>query len=230
MKPFRKTASVLLAFCLLFGLAGPLQAKETAAETPLMAIVGELLGVRYKYGGSTPKGMDCSGFVKYVFGELAGIELKRRSADQAAQGSKVDKEELREGDLVFFKTNGKSISHVGIYLGDGQFAHASSKKGITITPMNDSYYSKRYVTARRLLSDEEYDALASRAAAEERLAKARAAEEAAKREADGEETADAAGAASTEGAAGAAGDPAGASDAAEENGGNAGNGAEGAAS
>lgn|GEM_PF-258876 len=178
MNMLRRTASALLAAVLLFGTASALQAKEAEpeAETPLMQIVGDLLGVRYKSGGSTPKGFDCSGFTRYVFEKLAGIKLNRRSADQATQGAKVAKDKLREGDLVFFKTNGKSISHVGIYIGDGKFAHASSKKGITITPLNDKYYAKRYVTARRILTDEQYGLLASRAAAEDRLLEALAEE------------------------------------------------------
>lgn len=182
MKPLHKAASALLAVALLLGLAGNLQAKgaATPAETPLMKIVGELLGVRYKTGGSTPKGFDCSGFTSYVFEKLAGIDLNRRSIDQAKEGIKIEKDKLREGDLVFFKTNGKSISHVGIYVGDGKFAHASSTKGITITSLDDKYYAKRYVTARRVLSDDQYRELASRAEAERKLAEARAAEKAAR--------------------------------------------------
>lgn len=186
MKPFRKTASVLLAIALLFGAAGNLQAKEaeSGAETPLMALVGELLGTRYKYAGSSPQeGFDCSGFARYVFAQLFGVELNRRSADQATQGSKIAKDKLREGDLVFFKTNGKSISHVGIYIGDGQFVHASTKRGIVITDMDDSYYAKRYVTARRILTEEQYLEGASRAEAERRLEERLAAAEAAKQEA-----------------------------------------------
>lgn len=164
MNTLRKTVSVLLAAVLLFGTASGLQAKEAEAmaATPLMKIVGDLIGVRYKAGGSTPKGFDCSGFTSYVFEKLAGIKLNRRSADQASQGTKIAKDKLREGDLVFFRTSGKSISHVGIYIGDGKFAHASSKKGITITSLDDKYYAKRYVTARRILTDDEYQELASR--------------------------------------------------------------------
>jgi hypothetical protein len=186
LKPLHKAASALLAVVLLLGLAGNLHAKDAAAsaETPLMKIVGELLGVRYKTGGNTPKGFDCSGFTRYVFEKLAGIDLNRRSIDQAKEGSKIEKDKLREGDLVFFKTNGKSISHVGIYVGDGKFAHASSKKGITITPLDDKYYAKRYVTARRILNDDQYRELASRAEAERKLAEAREAEKAAKRAAE----------------------------------------------
>lgn len=179
MRPLRQTACLLLAIALFVGLAGPLHAGEEApaAETPLMQTVNELLGIRYKYGGSSTKGFDCSGFTSYVFEHLFDEKLHRRSIDQAKQGEKVDKADLREGDLLFFKTNGKSISHVGIYVGDGQFAHVSTKNGVVIIPMTDSYYSKRYVTARRILTDEKYLELASQAEAELRLAEALAAEE-----------------------------------------------------
>lgn len=184
-------ASLLLAIALCLGVAGNLHAREEVpeAETPLMQMVNELLGVRYKYGGSSIKGFDCSGFTSYVFEQLFGEKLHRRSSDQATQGQKVAKADLREGDLVFFKTNGKSISHVGIYIGDGQFAHASTKDGIVITGMDDRYYTKRYVTARRILTDEQYLELASREEAERRLAEALTAAEEQERLAAEEEAA-----------------------------------------
>ena len=78
----------------------------------------------------------------------------------AKKGVKVAKEDLREGDLVFFNTSGKGISHVGIYVGDGKFAHASTSKGVVITALSDKYYAKRYVTARRILSDSTYEKIA----------------------------------------------------------------------
>src|SRR5690606_20491498 len=85
----------------------------------------------------------------------------RTSSGQATVGVKVAKDELRPGDLVFFNTNGKSISHAGIYMGDGTFAHASTSRGTVITEMSDSYYSKRYVTARRILDEEAFEAVAA---------------------------------------------------------------------
>lgn len=182
MKPFRKTASVLLAAILLFGLAGNLEARAASpkAVTPLMEMVNDLLGIRYKYAGTTTKGFDCSGFTSYVFEHLFGVNLNRSSKDQATQGVKVAKDKLREGDLVFFKTNGKSISHVGIYIGNNQFAHASTSKGITITSMDDKYYKKRYVTARRILTDDQYLEFASQSEADRRQAESLAAEAQAK--------------------------------------------------
>ncbi|HZG83321.1 MAG TPA: C40 family peptidase [Paenibacillus sp.] len=141
-------------------------AGSASATTDLRAAIDPLIGIDYKYGGSTTSGFDCSGFTSYVFAKF-GIDLPRRSVDQAAIGTKVAKDELRPGDLVFFNTNGKTISHAGIYLGNGKFAHASSSRGVAIGDMNDSYYSTRYVTARRILDQTKYEKIAVEAPAVE---------------------------------------------------------------
>ncbi|HZG76794.1 MAG TPA: C40 family peptidase [Paenibacillus sp.] len=138
-------------------------AGSAAAASELETHIEKLIGVDYKYGGTTTRGFDCSGFTSYVFAQL-GVELPRRSVDQANEGTKIAKSELRAGDLVFFNTDGKGISHVGIYLGDGKMAHASSSRGVSIGDIHDSYYSKRYVTARRIFSDLSYAKLATDAA------------------------------------------------------------------
>lgn len=117
--------------------------------------VKQLVGTPYKWGGTTTSGFDCSGFILYMFRNF-DLDLPRTSQGQAQVGVHVDQEELRIGDLVFFNTNGKGISHAGVYIGDGQFAHASSSKGVRISKLSDSYYKPRYVTARRVLSQEEY--------------------------------------------------------------------------
>lgn len=131
---------------------------NASAETPLSASVNALMGTPYKYGGTTLRGFDCSGFTSYVFDGF-GIELSRSSKTQALEGAWVDKSDLRPGDLVFFNTDGKSISHVGIYVGNGKFAHSATNKGVTINGLNESYYAKRYVTARRVLDDAAYEQL-----------------------------------------------------------------------
>lgn len=152
----RKTASFVLAVSIAFGAF----TGTAAASTPLESAVDKLMGVGYKYGGTTTSGFDCSGFTSYVF-EQFGIELPRTSRDQATVGTKVAKSELQAGDLVFFNTSGKGISHVGIYLGDGTFAHASTSRGVIITELSDSYYAKRYVTARRILDDVTFQEIAT---------------------------------------------------------------------
>lgn len=119
----------------------------------IVSYAKKFLGVDYVWGGTSPKGFDCSGFVYYVYKHF-GITLERASAEQAKQGTKVSKSNLKVGDLVFFDTNGgkNGINHVGIYIGDGKFIHAESeRKGVTITELSESYYSRSYMTARRML-------------------------------------------------------------------------------
>ncbi|MFM1655265.1 C40 family peptidase [Brevibacillus sp. B_LB10_24] len=121
-----------------------------AAENPLMGTIENLYGVPYKTAGTTTKGFDCSGFTQYVFQAL-DVEIPHSSASQYELGTAVSKDELQPGDLVFFNTNGHSISHVGIYIGDNMFAHSETGKGVTKTSLNDPYYwSKRYVGAKRV--------------------------------------------------------------------------------
>lgn len=107
-------------------------------------------GVPYRYAGMTSRGMDCSGLVARVL--LAhGIRAPHNSAALYRLGQAVSREDLRPGDLVFFNTTGKGISHVGIYVGDGEFVHASSGKGeVRTDTLESGYYAKRYVGARRI--------------------------------------------------------------------------------
>ena len=122
---------------------------NTATADKIIATAKQYIGVPYVWGGSTPAGFDCSGYVKYVF-DKHGISLPRTAATQYSAGTAVSKANLKMGDLVFFGP-GSSITHVGIYMGDGTFIHASSSKGVTITSMNNSYWSARYYGARRVL-------------------------------------------------------------------------------
>lgn len=111
----------------------------------------DLLGRPYSYGADGPKSFDCSGFTTYVFDHF-DIDLPRTSASQADKGSKVSRSDLIPGDLVFFKTSSRGISHVGIYIGSDDFIHASTGGGkVEISSLSEAYYNKRYVTARRIL-------------------------------------------------------------------------------
>ena len=116
----------------------------------IIATAKQYIGVPYVWGGSTPSGFDCSGYVKYVFGKH-GITLPRTSRDQYNVGTWVSKSNLRPGDLVFYNTSGSGVSHLGIYIGNGQFIHASSSRGVMISEMSNSYWSARYYGARRVL-------------------------------------------------------------------------------
>ena len=107
-------------------------------------------GVRYRYAGTTTRGMDCSGLVYRVLSSK-GIAAPHNSRALYRLGKPVARQALRSGDLVFFNTRGGGISHVGIYIGDGKFVHASSGKGrVRVDRLDNGYYARRYVGARRV--------------------------------------------------------------------------------
>ncbi|MFA5832430.1 MAG: NlpC/P60 family protein [Bacteroidota bacterium] len=114
------------------------------------AILG-WMGTPYEYGGEGKGGIDCSAFSREIFRSSAGQELPRTTEDQAKLGSSVQQENLKFGDLIFFNTTGQNPSHVGIYIGDDMFAHASVSFGVTLSSLYSSYYKKRYTEARRVL-------------------------------------------------------------------------------
>ena len=122
----------------------------SATADGIIATAKQYIGVPYVWGGSTPNGFDCSGYVQYVYNRH-GITLPRTSKEQYSVGSWVSKSNLQPGDLVFFNTDGNGVSHLGIYIGDNQFIHASSSKGVTITTLSNSYWAARYYGARRVL-------------------------------------------------------------------------------
>jgi len=152
----RKLSVSLLAFaCLLV-----FQAGSVFADSKLDNTVSRLIGIDYNYGGTTTDGFDCSGFTSYVFAKF-GVKLPHSSKEQFKLGKEVGKQSaLRAGDLVFFNTDGKGVSHVGVYVGNNKFAHASTTKGVTISDLSESYYAKRYLGARRVLDDATYEEVA----------------------------------------------------------------------
>ena len=128
--------------------------ESPAAESikgRLLRVARRMLAVPYRFGGTTLWGLDCSGFVQKTFAFL-DLDLPRSAREQYRQGEKVAKADLSPGDLVFFRTYAKYPSHVGIYLGDNRFVHASSRdRKVTVESLDTPYYLKRYIGARRLL-------------------------------------------------------------------------------
>lgn len=156
------TKSIIWTLFIIAWVTSPASALEDSSESPLSPIeftdvefetkVKEYLGIPYRPGGTTKKGMDCSGFVRTVYDNLFGIELPPSSVAQFRFSGleKIDTSEMQSGDLIFF-ANGKKkrINHVGVYISDRQFIHASSTQGITVSSLDERYWSKRFVGSKR---------------------------------------------------------------------------------
>lgn len=113
-----------------------------------------MIGVRYRWGGNSPdSGLDCSGFVRYVFQDTLGMSLPRRAEEMSRVGEKVSMSNLKPGDLVFFNTMRRTFSHVGIYIGDNKFVHSpSTGSTVRVDDLDSGYWEKRFTGARRLES------------------------------------------------------------------------------
>ena len=124
---------------------------STSIDEKIVATAKQYMGAPYVYGGMSPSGFDCSGFVNYVY-KLCGYSMSRvASSIYNNNGTYVEKANLQIGDLVFFASNSSSIGHVGIYIGNGQFIHSSSGAGcVVISDLSSSYYLKNYVGAKRI--------------------------------------------------------------------------------
>ena len=136
----------------LFARIGDVGEKVEAKASELVINAMTFLGVPYRRGGtSSDTGFDCSGFVRAIFEQTAGLVLPRRANEQAATSQKIDRADLQPGDLVFFNTMRKAFSHVGIYVGEGKFIH-SPKPGaeVRVENMSVAYWSRRFDGARRV--------------------------------------------------------------------------------
>lgn len=133
-------------FLMDYGKGGNYGKKDV---TRLLNIALRFGGVPYVWGGETPAGFDCSGFIQYVFRQI-GVNLPRTADVQYELGRKVLQSELQPGDLVFFETYEPGASHDGIYVGDGNFIAANSGTGVAVASLADPYWSSRYLGARRL--------------------------------------------------------------------------------
>ena len=125
---------------------------EELTDGKMIGFIEEWYGTRYKYGGNDKNGVDCSAFVQTFIYTMYGLMLPRTSAQQYQGSKRLRKNELSEGDLVFFKTRGRKagISHVGVYLRNNKFVHASTSAGVMINDMDDAYYSSHYAGAGRV--------------------------------------------------------------------------------
>lgn len=153
----RIISTAVITFLLITGCASSYQiATDTAGQynTNIEQLLREeiflWIDTPHTMGGSSSEGIDCSGFVMTVYDKLFGITLPRDTENQVIIGLSVDKNNLKPGDLVFFKPP-KIKRHVGIYLSNGEFAHTSSRKGVTISRIDDPYWNKSYWTSRRIL-------------------------------------------------------------------------------
>ena len=123
----------------------------TPAQDLLLSAMS-LIGVKYTWGGNTPEsGLDCSGFIRYVFQNSMNMTLPRTAVEMAQTGKTIDKTELKPGDLVFFNTLGRTFSHVGIYLGDNRFIHSPrAGRSVEVANMGQNYWTSRFTGARRI--------------------------------------------------------------------------------
>ena len=168
LRPALLSLTVLLASAQFAHAAErPVQAKAT--DTQQQSMLGEYthaaeelvdealsyLGIRYRFGGTSPEtGLDCSGLVLNVFRNAVGLDLPRTASKMASLGDKIGRQELKPGDLVFFNTMRRTFSHVGIYLGDGKFVHAPSSGGkVRVESISTRYWAQRFNGARRLVDD-----------------------------------------------------------------------------
>ena len=164
----RRLVLTAAALCLSIVAAAPSMAQDYADAPVYVAASGSMLssearvasafrrahddwsGTRYRYGGMSRSGIDCSALMLVWFRSLYGVALPRTAAQQATLGSRVSRSDLRAGDLVFF-AQGSRISHVGVYVGNGEFANSASSRGVSIASLSDPYWATRYRTARRIL-------------------------------------------------------------------------------
>ena len=126
-------------------------ALKATSNVKLFQFVYDWIGTPYRFGGSSKKGIDCSAFTKELYTQVFNMDIKRSSRDIFSMVTPVGKDDLKEGDLMFFKIHSRSITHVGIYLGDGRFVHAANK-GVAISNISDEYYSKYFYRGGRMLA------------------------------------------------------------------------------
>ena len=128
-----------------------LQSQKTEIKNiKLYSFIDEWYGTKYKYGGLLKSGVDCSGFCNVLYNEVYNTQIQRTTSELFKKINKTNKKNLREGDFVFFDISSKKNSHVGIYLKNNRFVHASSSRGVVISSLENPYYKKAYTKGGRL--------------------------------------------------------------------------------
>lgn len=121
--------------------------SSQVSHQKLAKVYNQWAGTRYRMGGTTTRGIDCSAFMQETFAAAFGMNLPRSTAEQRNLGQRIQKHQLRQGDLVFFRGN----KHVGVYMGNNKFMHASTSQGVTISSLDESYWARTYTQSRRIL-------------------------------------------------------------------------------
>jgi lipoprotein Spr len=124
-------------------------APENLTNTGLLKLIDEWWATPYSMGGTSKSGIDCSALTQLLMGSIYGVSIPRNSNDQYKASEQIEDSQLQEGDLVFFHTNGRAISHVGMYLTNNKFVHASTSQGVVVSDLNESYWRSKYKGAGR---------------------------------------------------------------------------------
>lgn len=131
------------------GSYSPVPERSAVSNDPLWQVFSRYEGAPYRYGGTTASGFDCSGFIQTAYREAYGLQLPRTTSALRSAGQAVGRDQVRQGDLVFFRIRGKE-QHAGIYMGNGRFVHASTSAGVTESSLSSPYWQSRLSRARRL--------------------------------------------------------------------------------